>query len=113
MDANRLTEKAQEAIAAAQRLAEERRHTQLEPEHLLYALVNQENGVVPACSRALVSRRVRSPAPRADDPGFAHAPRVRTQVYVSNRFRRVFDAPRTEPTSSRTISSPPSTSCWR
>jgi ATP-dependent Clp protease ATP-binding subunit ClpB len=45
---NRLTEKAQEALAAAQRLAEERRHTQLEPEHLLHALVSQEGGVAPA-----------------------------------------------------------------
>ena len=36
---NKLTEKAQEAIVAAQRLAEERHHTQLEPEHLLHALV--------------------------------------------------------------------------
>ena len=48
MDLNKLTEKAQEAIAAAQRQAESRRNTQLEPEHLLLALVQQENGVVPA-----------------------------------------------------------------
>ena len=40
MNMNKLTEKAQEAIVAAQRLAEERHHTQLEPEHLLYALVD-------------------------------------------------------------------------
>jgi len=48
MNMNKLTEKAQEAIVAAQRLAEDRHHTQLEPEHLLYALVAQEDGVVPA-----------------------------------------------------------------
>jgi ATP-dependent Clp protease ATP-binding subunit ClpA len=47
-DANKLTEKAQEAIIAAQRLAEDRHHTLLEPEHLLVALVGQEGGVVPA-----------------------------------------------------------------
>ena len=47
-NANKLTEKAQEAIVAAQRLAEERQHTQLEPEHLLAALISQEGGVVPA-----------------------------------------------------------------
>src|SRR3954471_22787068 len=46
--ADKLTEKAQEAIAAAQRLAEERNHTQLEPEHLLYTLVAQSDGVVPS-----------------------------------------------------------------
>jgi ATP-dependent Clp protease ATP-binding subunit ClpB len=45
---NKLTEKAQEAIVAAQRLAEDRRHTQLEPEHLLHALVSQDGGVAPA-----------------------------------------------------------------
>jgi phenylalanyl-tRNA synthetase beta chain len=48
MDMNKLTEKAQEAIAAAQRDAEQRHNTQLEPEHLLLALVQQESGVVPA-----------------------------------------------------------------
>ena len=48
MDMNKLTEKAQEAIVAAQREAEQRRNTQLEPEHLLSALIQQEAGVVPA-----------------------------------------------------------------
>ncbi len=48
MDPNRLTEKAQAALAAAQGLAEERRHTQVEPEHLLRALCDQKDGVVPA-----------------------------------------------------------------
>ncbi len=47
MDINRFTEKAQEAIAAAQKLAGERNHTQIEVEHLLYALLDQEGGVVP------------------------------------------------------------------
>src|SRR5581483_3204015 len=48
MDLNKLTEKAQEAIVAAQREAEQRHNTQVEPEHLLLALVHQEAGVVPA-----------------------------------------------------------------
>src|ERR687887_46438 len=42
MDLNKLTEKAQEAIAAAQRLAERRQHTQLEPEHLLMAIAEDQ-----------------------------------------------------------------------
>ena len=46
--ANKLTEKAQEAIVTAQRVAEERQHTLLEPEHLLSALLGQDGGVVPA-----------------------------------------------------------------
>src|SRR2546423_525590 len=48
LNPNKLTEKAQEVVAAAQHLAEEHHHTQLEPEHLLHALVSQEGGVVPA-----------------------------------------------------------------
>ena len=48
MNTSKLTDKAQEAIVAAQRLAEDSHHTQLEPEHLLFALVSQEDGVVPA-----------------------------------------------------------------
>ncbi len=41
------TEKAQEALVVAQRTATERQHSQLDVEHLLYALVTQSDGVVP------------------------------------------------------------------
>ncbi len=47
MDLNRYTEKAQEAIFTAQRLTSEYHHGQMEPEHLLLALVRQADGVVP------------------------------------------------------------------
>ncbi len=47
MNLNKFTEKAQEALQSAQRLAEEHRHTQMDTEHLLLALIEQENGVVP------------------------------------------------------------------
>jgi ATP-dependent Clp protease ATP-binding subunit ClpB len=47
MDINKFTEKAQESVLAAQKLGEERNHTQLEPEHLLLALIQQSDGVVP------------------------------------------------------------------
>ena len=47
MDLNRYTEKAQQALAQAQRLASEYNHAQIEPEHLLLALVDQADGVVP------------------------------------------------------------------
>src|SRR5918999_331485 len=46
MNINKYTEKAQEAIFNAQKLAEERNHTQLEAEHLLLALLQQADGVV-------------------------------------------------------------------
>jgi len=44
---NRFTEKAQQALFAAQSLAEENNHSQVEPEHLLTALLQQTDGVVP------------------------------------------------------------------
>ncbi len=47
MDINRYTQKAQEAILAAQNLAEELHHNQIEPEHLLLTLLRQSDGVVP------------------------------------------------------------------
>ena len=45
---DRFTQKAQEAVQAAQDLAHEYRHPQIEPEHLLKALIEQEGGVVPS-----------------------------------------------------------------
>jgi ATP-dependent Clp protease ATP-binding subunit ClpB len=47
MDLNRYTEKAQEAILRAQRLTTEYGHPQIEPQHLLLALLQQSEGVVP------------------------------------------------------------------
>ena len=44
---NRFTEKSQEAVIRAQQLAEELNNSQVEPEHLLAALIEQEGGVVP------------------------------------------------------------------
>ena len=48
MNLNRYTEKAQEAILAAQQLAERAGHPEVLPEHLLLALMNQPDGIVPA-----------------------------------------------------------------
>ena len=47
MNFNKYTEKAQEAVLNAQHIAEEANHSQIEPEHLLAALLAQEEGVVP------------------------------------------------------------------
>ncbi|KAB8145072.1 ATP-dependent chaperone ClpB [Chloroflexia bacterium SDU3-3] len=44
---NRLTEKSQAAVLAAQTLAERNGNSQIEPEHLLLALLEQGEGVVP------------------------------------------------------------------
>lgn len=47
MDLNQFTTKAQQAVVSAQRLAESYHHSELDPAHLLLALLQQENGVVP------------------------------------------------------------------
>src|SRR3954463_8231765 len=46
MNADRFTIKSQEAIQAAQRLADDRRNPQVTPEHLLAVLLEQDGGVV-------------------------------------------------------------------
>jgi ATP-dependent Clp protease ATP-binding subunit ClpB len=53
MNLNKYTEKAQEAVLAAQQLAEKQNHPQIEPEHLLVTLVEQADGVVPSLLRKL------------------------------------------------------------
>ncbi|HEY3343206.1 MAG TPA: Clp protease N-terminal domain-containing protein, partial [Anaerolineae bacterium] len=47
MNLNQYTEKAQEAVLSAQTIAEEFGNSQIEPEHLLQALLVQEGGIVP------------------------------------------------------------------
>ena len=53
MNINKYTEKAQEAIVAAQQLAAEMSHAQIEPEHLLVALAEQRDGIVPEVLRKM------------------------------------------------------------
>ena len=48
MNLDKFTQKAQEAILQAQQLAQEYNHQTIEPAHLLLALVQQPEGVVPA-----------------------------------------------------------------
>jgi ATP-dependent Clp protease ATP-binding subunit ClpB len=53
MNLNKYTEKAREAVADALRLAQQANNPQLEPEHLLVALVNQREGIVPELLRKM------------------------------------------------------------
>src|SRR5579884_3416426 len=53
MHPDRFTIKAQEALQAAQQLADERRNPQTTPEHLLAVLLEQEGGVVAPVLRKL------------------------------------------------------------
>jgi len=92
MNINKFTEKGQEAIFAAQKLAEERNHTQVETEHLLMALVDQEGGVVPQILGKLgvesdqVKRQVEA---ELEKLARAYGP---TQVYLSPRLKQITDA---------------------
>ncbi|MCL2323831.1 MAG: ATP-dependent chaperone ClpB [Oscillospiraceae bacterium] len=47
MDTQRFTQKSLEAISMAQKIAIENENMQIEPEHLLYALLDQDNGLIP------------------------------------------------------------------
>ena len=53
MNLNKLTERAQEAVLGAQKLAETLGHPQIEPEHLLISLLEQQDGVAPAVLRKM------------------------------------------------------------
>ena len=92
MNLNKFTEKAQEAILAAQSLAQEGNHNQVEPEHLLAALLQQREGVVPEVLQQVGA----SPAAlrRQAESELDKLPKVyggTAQVYISPRLSRVLD----------------------
>ena len=96
MNLNKFTEKAQEAVVGAQQLAESLNHPQIEPEHLLVRLVEQDNGVVPALLRklqldpAIVSRDARA--------AVGKQPQVHggSQAAISPRLKLVTDLAQAE-----------------
>ncbi|MGH9387068.1 MAG: ATP-dependent chaperone ClpB [Vicinamibacterales bacterium] len=92
MNLNKFTEKAQEATLAAQQLAGEGNHPQVEPEHLLIALVEQAGGVVPSILRKLNV----DPLPLAKTlrDHLARQPRAHggAEPNISPRLRVVVDA---------------------
>ena len=53
MRLDRFTERSQEALTAAQQAAAQLQHATVEPEHLLLALLEQDDGLVPALLRRL------------------------------------------------------------
>jgi len=53
MDLERFTEKSRDALRSAQLLAESRRHSEIDTEHLAVALLSQEGGLVPNVLRRL------------------------------------------------------------
>jgi ATP-dependent Clp protease ATP-binding subunit ClpB len=88
---DKLTVKAQEAVQAAQALADREGHQQIEPEHLLLALVEQEEGVVGAL---LAKLGARPEAVRRDVQGeLRRLPKVSgaSGQYLSPRLKAVLD----------------------
>jgi ATP-dependent Clp protease ATP-binding subunit ClpB len=88
---DKFTVKAQEAVQAAQSLAEQGNHQAIEPEHLLAALLQQQEGVVGPLLAKLGARA--EIVVRQTEAELARLPKVRgTQgQYVSPRLKAVFD----------------------
>src|SRR5262245_28884707 len=92
MNLNKFTEKAQEAVLAAQQLAERSHNPQLEPEHLLVTLAEQADGIVPSLLRRLkIEPQQIVTEARAE---LAKLPSVQggAQPMLSPRFRAIADA---------------------
>ena len=93
MDFNRLTEKSQEAIRAAQSLAVRHSNQQVDVEHLLAALLEQEGGLAPSILlRADVPlealhRRVLQEIDKF--PKVTSGAGAADQIYVTNRLNRL------------------------
>src|SRR3972149_1120534 len=88
---DKLTLKAQEAVQAAQSLADQESHQAMEPEHLLLALIQQQEGVV---GPVLATRGPRHEAIlRAVTEELAKLPKVRGGggQYVSPRLKDTLD----------------------
>ncbi len=96
MDLNKFTQKTIEAVQEAQKLAITKNHQNVDVEHFVYALLTQENGLVPAvlksCKADINSLK------NAIDSELGKIPQVtgsavdRGQVYITNRLNRVFIA---------------------
>src|SRR6267142_1378428 len=92
MRLNKLTVKAQEALQAAQTLAEQHDHQALEPEHLLAALLQQREGVVGPVLAKLGARA--ESVQQQLQAELTKAPKVRggaTGPYMSDRLRAALD----------------------
>src|SRR5215471_6278068 len=93
MDFNRFTEKLQEAVRAAQSLAVRYGHQQIDVEHLLYALLDQEGGLADSIlTRAGVNTEVLKRKVTGD---LERLPKVSgpsggpDQIYVTQRLNRL------------------------
>jgi ATP-dependent Clp protease ATP-binding subunit ClpB len=93
MDINRLTEKSQEALRRAQALAVRRNHQAVDAEHLLAALLEEEDGlaaaflaaagIAPSAAREQIAEELNR-IPQVSGPGTEAQ-----QVYVTQRLARL------------------------
>ncbi len=98
MRSDKLTVKAQEALSSARSIAVERRHSQVTPEHLLVALLQQEGGIAP---RLLAKLGADPRVVTADlERRFEREPRVSggADVDASRALRDVWEAASREAT---------------
>jgi len=94
MNIERFTQKAQEALAGAQSLAAQYHHQQIEPEHLLTALLAQSDGLIPPLLKGM---QVSPQTVRAKAEALLKAmPQVSGtgsgQVYLSQGLNRILTA---------------------
>src|ERR1700736_6756519 len=92
---DRLTEKTQEAIQQAQTLAQEAQHQEITPEHLLLALLQQQEGTVPP----ILQQVGVDPARVASDvkAQLDRLPKVYgAETYLGSRLRLLLDAASSE-----------------
>ena len=88
---DRLTEKTQEAIQQAQSLAQEAQHQEITPEHLLLALLQQQDGTVPPILQQVGVDPARVAAELKAQ--LDKLPKVYgAETYLGSRLRRLLDA---------------------
>jgi len=95
----KFTERARELVQTAQEILARYKHTQLDTEHLLLAMLEQNDGLAVQVLQALnVDTRALS---QAAEEALARAPKVQyadqgAQVYITPRIKKVFDLAKDE-----------------
>jgi ATP-dependent Clp protease ATP-binding subunit ClpB len=111
MQLDKLTQKSQEALQDAQRIAREHSHQEMDGEHLLLALINQQESLVPE----LLARIGVPPAKLQPDLEKELARRHKIQgggdPYAGRDLQKALDAAQAEANKSRTITSAPNICC--
>lgn len=96
MNNNQFTQKTLEALQAAQQLAIEYQHNAVEPEHMLHALVTQQQGLIPQLLQALGADPGTFSAAVAEKlaalPRVSGSGRDPDKVYISNESDKVLSA---------------------